>query len=124
MQCRFCGKEFKNVAAVNAHIGHKHKEEFLDEPFYFKKTGEKLNITNRELKELRQNHDGRCDIYGQFEHINSRPEYKNTPNALSVDHDHNTGEFRGFLCFQCNRDMGWFDKYREQIIAYVDKVKK
>ena len=40
---------------------------------------------------------------------------------LSVDHDHTTKRFRGVLCSKCNRQLGWYEKYRDQINEYLDK---
>ena len=37
------------------------------------------------------------------------------PNNLCIDHDHGTSRFRGFLCVQCNRNLGWYDKYKDAI---------
>ena len=130
MQCKYCNKEFNSKRSLSAHLGAKHKEQVLIDFNNSKvKIGDdELDITNKELNELRQVHSNRCDICGKYETANTRPDVKNTPNKLCVDHNHNTKEFRGFICVQCNRNMGWLDKYQKQIELYnkpfKSKVKK
>lgn len=39
---------------------------------------------------------------------------------LAVDHDWETGEIRGLLCFRCNTKLGWYDRYSVEIGAYLN----
>jgi hypothetical protein len=50
------------------------------------------------FNELLEIQNGKCAICRQ-------PESKK--QRLSVDHDHNTGEVRGLLCFACNAGIGF-----------------
>jgi hypothetical protein len=43
-------------------------------------------------------------------------------DSMTVDHDHNTGEFRGFLCHRCNTGLGHFQdsvELLERAIFYL-----
>lgn len=120
MICKYCNKNLKSKKSLAAHIGACHKEEALNDFLYSKvKFGnDELDITNKELKDFRIAHSNKCDICGKIETANTRPDAKNTPNRLCVDHNHNEKFFRGFICVQCNRNMGWYDKYQKQIENY------
>lgn len=115
--CEFCERTFKSRNALNAHLGIKHKEKLLDKPVHISSdySDDYLDISNRELKEKREKHSGICDVCGKVETANTRPDAKSNPNNLCIDHDHNTKRFRGFLCVQCNRNFGWYDKYKDMI---------
>jgi hypothetical protein len=36
-----------------------------------------------------------------------------------VDHCHNGGGMRGILCFACNTRLGWYERFRKTIDAYL-----
>lgn len=52
------------------------------------------------LIDLEESFTGRCDICGVPEEECAR--------KLSMDHNHETGEFRGWLCGKCNTSLGGF----------------
>jgi hypothetical protein len=64
-------------------------------------------LTVEDLKTLRQNHSGVCD-FGSC-----------TREADHIDHDHDTGAFRGFLCRQHNMALGLFN---DSITALTDAI--
>lgn len=54
--------------------------------------------------------DGRCEVCGV-----------QPPNwGLCLDHDHDTGAFRGWLCNQCNGAMGFAGDDPERLRALAD----
>lgn len=57
-----------------------------------------VDMTSGELIAEFENHHGCCDICGISE--------KECQNNLSIDHCHQTGKFRGFLCRACNHLLG------------------
>ena len=59
------------------------------------------NAQNRLRKQLKKDNplplDNACELCG-----------KTTDRSLMLDHDHVTGEFRGWLCHDCNTALGKF----------------
>jgi len=48
-----------------------------------------------------------------------RPICRDSP-AAHIDHDHDTGQVRGLLCFNCNAGLGQFEDRTELLAAAVD----
>ena len=55
---------------------------------------------------------GQCEICGLPE---SSKHQCGTINRLSLDHDHKTGQFRGWLCSRCNHGIGNFKDSAENL---------
>lgn len=71
--------------------------------------GINLDITWGDLEEYRKQHPV-CEICGRTRPVDRR---------LCIDHDHRTNHFRGLLCSQCNRALGWFEKNQSNILEYL-----
>lgn len=84
-----------------------------------KKTRTELDITYGELEEY-QKSQVVCEICGRAEKINSNPASR-LPQHLAIDHDHDSNKFRGLLCYQCNIQLGWYEKHRDSIEKYLSK---
>ena len=64
-------------------------------PHYF--TVKLLGADPAEVRRLRDQHDGKCEICGTV-----------PDKELCLDHDHATNAIRGFLCRDCNIGLGMF----------------
>jgi len=40
-------------------------------------------------------------------------------DLLVLDHDHDTGKFRGWICSNCNRTLGWAGDNLEGVMRFV-----
>jgi len=61
----------------------------------------------------------RCEICGRL------PREAGVRNGfLSIDHNHATGEFRGFLCGPCNLGMGHFGDSAERLARAVEYLER
>lgn len=60
---------------------------------------------------------GPCDLCGQQETAKNPV---GTVKLLSVDHDHLSGENRGFLCSRCNTGLGMFGDDPVRLAKAID----
>lgn len=137
--CKFCGKECKNENSLRNHerLCHSNPERQISygnhgkmpehTKAYYRsklkaKNGDTVNITRHQLDVYMQEHH-RCEICGQTIEESNKWESKFAPKHLCMDHDHDTGEFRGVLCSRCNRQLGWYEKYKNEIENYLSKNK-
>jgi hypothetical protein len=71
----------------------------------------KYGITLEQYNEIFEAQDGVCAICRE-----PRPEER----TLHVDHDHDTGEIRGLLCFRCNNALGDLRESYDLAVKAVD----
>lgn len=71
-------------------------------------------ITDKGYKKLITTQDWRCAICSK-----TLEEAKQT-KSFCVEHDHNTGRVRGLVCLVCNRNIAWYERYRNKLEAYID----
>lgn len=135
-ECRYCGRKCKSKNSLVNHeirckenpqrlicLGNKgrmpeHTKAYYTQPY--RQGGVELDITKSQLDAYRKTHQ-RCEICGKTIEEAVRWNSKYAPKRLCVDHDHNTNKFRGLLCSVCNRQLGWYEKYADQISLYLDK---
>jgi Recombination endonuclease VII len=71
----------------------------------------KFGLTTDEFEEMVRQQGGVCAICGRA---------PKTGKRLHVDHDHDTGEVRGLLCFSCNVGVGNLGNDIERLQRTVD----
>ncbi len=124
--CRYC-KQYFTKSQIGGHEANCRKRLGIDPkdtPYrlYLKNNSSyiDLDITYGELEEYRQTHPV-CEICGKAVSEVTKWDSKFAAKNLCIDHDHNTGKFRGLLCQICNRQLGWFEKNQEKIIEYLSR---
>lgn len=70
-------------------------------------------ISEDDYKENYRIQEGKCAICGKHQN--------NLKFRLCIDHDHQTNTFRGLLCKNCNRGLGYFDKEGTNLLEYAIK---
>ena len=107
----YCEKHSKHLKQYWKKIYRENKQE---------RKGLKLEqtygITQIDYNEMFILQDGRCAICGRHQ--------SNFKYALSVDHNHKTGEVRGLLCGACNRGIGLLSDNIEKLkkaVLYLEK---
>lgn len=129
--CPFCNFKAKSHRGLTNHINHckynpnkivhhnqKHK---LNNNLVKFRNNIILDITYAELNNYKQSHD-RCEICGRTVEEANKYKGKYSSKQLCIDHDHFTNKFRGLLCQQCNRQLGWYENNKEAIDKYLNKT--
>lgn len=107
------GKPQDRSAAANNHYRHAY------------------GLTIQEVDKRISDRKGLCDICGNIASGNGPRVAKDgsrKPAKLHVDHDHKTNKTRGMLCFQCNKELGFLEKFlnkgwMEKATAYLNKYR-
>ena len=79
-----------------------------------------------ELAALFAAQDGRCAICREELSLSVAEVGKKTMRAC-LDHDHSTGQIRGWLCTDCNRGLGGFRDERSALLRaleYLDMIQR
>lgn len=105
---------YGNKGNMPKHINNYYKKQ------YTTRSCDTLDITIEQL-EIYKEKQKTCEICGRTIDESVKWDSKHAPKTLCVDHDHKTKQFRGLLCFVCNRQLGWYEKNKEKIDAYLSK---
>ena len=80
-------------------------------------------LSDDKVKKLKQQQ--KCDICGCEDTGGSRNnKHLGKAYTLVMDHNHDTGKFRGMLCNHCNRGLGHFKDNIENLYAAVKYLEK
>lgn len=117
-KCQWCDREFKRKSDLGCHITKSHISK--DKQYIKLNNGIELDITNKDLSEYINKHLT-CEICGKSVEQVIKYNGKYHSKRLCIDHDHKTNQFRGLLCQACNRQLGWYEKYKDSIDIYLNK---
>lgn len=80
-------------------------------------------LSDDEVRQLKKQE--KCDICGGNDFAGSRNnKHLGKVYALVMDHNHQTGKFRGMLCHHCNRGLGNFKDNINTLQAAIEYLKE
>ena len=109
--CKQCN--MKNIEAAYRHKKTKPDEEKFNHRAYM--LINKYDLTLTEYDELLSAQECKCAICGT--HVTEA--VLGRSHHLHVDHNHNTGEVRGLLCWECNSGLG---KFKDDVSVLLKAV--
>jgi len=65
-----------------------------------------------------------CEVCGELETATKRGSKKELTRRLCFDHDHNTGNFRGWICNRCNTILGYAKDTPDVLRKLADYLEK
>lgn len=113
------GKNFYRNSTCGACYQSRYKREH---PKKYRNTKLKhlYGITLQEFNEKLLKQSNKCDICIVSENKLSNGKIQN----FVVDHCHSTGQVRGLLCHDCNKNVGVIEKWKLEIESYLNKYQK
>ena len=125
IKCPYCNNEYQenrlnyHIIYCNKNPNRKIKSNVKRK--YILRDGTELDKTYLEINDYLNTHKI-CEICGKtIDESISNKENKFKPKRLCIDHNHINNKFRGVLCSRCNRQLGWFELYKDEIIKYLNK---
>ena len=127
-RCRYCHQYFK-LSQIGGHEANCRKSLGIDPgdvPYrlYLKNNSAyiDLDISVKDLAAYRETHPT-CEICNRTPVEVTKWDSKFAAKNLCVDHDHVTGKFRGLLCQACNRQLGWYESFKDKAENYLKNHK-
>jgi len=78
----------------------------------------KYSVTISELEDTLKEQNNNCAICES--ELPDLLVYKDRRRGYAIDHNHNTGEFRGVLCLECNTLLGMAKENKNILLAAID----
>ena len=126
-QKEYRAKNKEKIAQANREYREKNKEkrtnttkEYRDKnkdkikEYAWKRAG--INITQKEYEGLLVEQNYSCAICDKHQSVLNK--------TLAVDHDHETGEIRGLLCWECNTALGKLGDSIPGILKVLEYLQK
>jgi len=134
-ECEYCHRRFKHKEQYESHKKEctpenrisikrrlnneaKRKKRYTENKIKIRYT--EINITQEKLDEYKKTHPV-CEICGRTVEEANNATSRNKRYNLCIDHNHETLDFRGLLCVNCNANLGWYEKNKVQIEKYLNK---
>lgn len=76
---------------------------------------QKYGISEQTFFKMLKEQKGVCAICGRAKSSDKLM----SKRRLHVDHNHTTGRVRGILCNWCNMSLGWTERYKKELTAYL-----
>lgn len=114
--CKWCEKEFSPLAPSQHYCSEHCRKDGRRDTYY-------RNVYGIGLKECKAMLDKQGDVCAICKQSGFKM-HKNKEHGLNLDHCHNTGKIRGWLCDNCNRALGLFKDNVEVMKTAIEYLER